>query len=73
MPLFWPFPLAFLAGTAAAAGIGIVVISAQYSDLGPSCFFRQVRCLVHHFCDFDGRRILDVFLHPEDSSRQVGS
>jgi hypothetical protein len=24
MPLFWPLPLAFLAGTAAAAGIGIV-------------------------------------------------
>jgi nitrate/nitrite transporter NarK len=24
MPLFWPLPSAFLAGTAAAAGIGIV-------------------------------------------------
>ena len=24
MPLFWPIPSAFLAGTAAAAGIGIV-------------------------------------------------
>ena len=46
MPLFWPIPSAFLAGTAAAAGIGIVNSSAIWpaiSDRTSPCGSRRSR------------------------------
>jgi len=80
MPLFWPLPSAFLAGTAVAAGIGIVNSVGNLGGyVGPNIpiwarlFFQgPIGCLVYDCGDFDGWGCFDVFLYPANSTRARG-